>query len=105
MWHADSMRKPKFGLRFLLALPLCVGAFFLGWKAHESKMNAMHKIHDGSAQQRASVVRDELARQQVVRAARLNDSVDRMEHRQRMQTFDRLLNDPNAAMLHSERGL
>ncbi|GAA4462063.1 hypothetical protein GCM10023156_45490 [Novipirellula rosea] len=98
------MRKLKFGLRFLLALPLCVAAFFLGWKYHEAKMNALHQVHDGSAQQRASVVRDELAREQLVRAARLNDSIDRMEQRQRMQTFDRLLNDPNAAMLQSERG-
>ncbi len=98
------MRKPNFGLRFLLALPLCVSAFFLGWKFHESKLNAMHQMHHNSAQQRASIVRDELAYQRVIHAARLNDSVDRIEHRQRMRTFDRLLNDPNAAMLQSERG-
>ncbi len=98
------MRKPKFGLRLLLTLPLCLGAFYSGWKTHESKVVGMHRAYEASAKQRASVVAAELSRDREVYSARLNNSVDRIEHRQRMQTVRRLLDDPNSVMLQSERG-
>ncbi len=93
------MPKLQFGLRVLLALPVCVVAFYLGWTSHASHVQSQHDQDTTIAQQRSVEVQRELSLQRAVRANALRDSVERMEHRNRIQSYERLLHDPVGAKM------
>jgi hypothetical protein len=95
----DRMPRLRFGLRVLLALPVCVAAFYLGWTSHASHLQSQHDRDATIAQQRSVEVQQELTLQHAARAAALRDAVDGMEHRNRMQSFERMLHDPVGARM------
>ena len=93
------MPKLRFGLRVLLALPVCVAAFYLGWTFHASHLQSQHDRASTIAQQRSDEIQRELSLQHAARAAALRDAVDGMEHRDRMQSYERMLRDPAGARM------
>jgi hypothetical protein len=93
------MPKFRFGLRVLLALPLCVAAFYCGWTFHTAHLRAQYHYDATVAQQRSSEVRWELSQQRAAKAAALRESVERLEHQNRMQTYERWLKDPIGARM------
>ena len=97
-----NMRYPRFGLRILLALPLCVAAFYFGWTAHTSHVRSQHNLEKAAAKQQSSDVHRELSHQRAVRDAGFNELIERLEHRERMESYERLLNDPTAVKLQPE---
>lgn len=93
------MFKLRFGLRFLLALPLCVGAFYLGWTSHASSLRLEHQRDAQLAEQRRTEIIDEMSQQRIVDAMKLNDAVDRNEQRSRLKNFERMIDDPFGARM------
>jgi hypothetical protein len=95
----DRMPKLRFGLRVLLAFPVCVAAFYLGWTSHASHVQSRHDRDSALAQQRSVEVQQELSLQRAARAAALRNAVDGMEHRNRLQSYERMLRDPVGAKM------
>jgi len=91
------MRKPRFVLKVLLAVPICVAAFYVGWTTHATRLKAQFERDSAAAQRRRSDIQEQLAYQREVWEAHLKNSVDHLEQRERMRSFNRLLNDPNAS--------
>lgn len=99
------MPKLRFGLRTLLFLPICVAAFYLGWNAHESYRRVLQSRDDVLARQRRTDLLRELVLHREIKADMLRSSVNRIEHLERMKSYDRFLNDPIGAKMHPEGSL
>ncbi|WP_182868402.1 hypothetical protein [Stieleria mannarensis] len=95
----DRVPKLRFGLRTLLALPVCVAAFYLGWTSHASHVQSQYARDATLAQQRSDEIQHQLTRQRAARAAAQQDAFEGIEHRKRMQSFERMLRDPAGAKM------
>ena len=100
------MPRVRFGLRLLLALPVCIAAFYGGWNAHRMHLSALHN-RDASASLRRQAALwseiEEIRSKQQLHADNMRDdmrdSVDRIEHGERMKAFERMLQDPIKARM------
>jgi hypothetical protein len=91
------MPKLRFGLRFLLVLPVCVAAFYLGWARHAAQVRTEYERTAAAAEQRLSELQRELLQRHAARATTLKNSIDALEHSERMQRYQRLLSEPTGA--------
>ena len=96
------MPKFKFGLRTLLSLPICVGAFYLGWQAHLNSLRTQAEQHDDAAKQHISEIHRNIAAQDAFRKAEIQDSLDRIEHRHRMKAYESMISDPIGTRMMQE---
>ena len=97
------MKNFRYPLRLLLALPLCVAAFYVGWTTRESRIQSEYLRNRTAAEERRRESFPQIARELAERAAYQNDSLDRIERMQRMKTFDRMMNDPARGHLDQMR--
>lgn len=88
------MPKLRFGLRVLLTLPVCVGAFYVGWFSHADQIRVRAERHSTVAKQRGDEIHREISLQRDIRAMKINDSIDLIEHRTRMNAYEHSLQDP-----------
>ena len=84
----------QFGLRSLMLFPVLVAAFFGGWMTHEHAIRQEYRREETAARQLYKNLRDEMDRDRAVEGARLRETIDRLEHRQRMDSLRARLNDP-----------
>ena len=99
----NEMPRLRIPLRLLLALPLCVAAFYLGWSNRESHLRGQYERNQAVAEKLRLEMFRELSFQRSANAAALNDAIDQSEHLQRMNTYDRLLRDPAGGQLDRMR--
>lgn len=93
------MPRIRFGLRLLLAVPACIAAFYGGWNAHDSRVRALHERAAADSEERRAAMWETIRIERQTHAAALRDSVDRIEHDQRVKAFERMLRDPVEAKM------
>jgi hypothetical protein len=94
-----NLRVPRFGLKILLALPLCVAAFYYGYTAHRAHQKSRYDLENDAALKRNADIYSELSHQRAIEANRFQNSVYQREHQEQMQNYHRLLKDPHKMLV------
>lgn len=101
----------RFGLRFLLLLPVLVAACYGGWTLHDYQLQRQYRRQEADAlERRTALVRDlrkweqELMRERAVSTTRLRQVIEQVEHQQRIDAFQSQLNAPINSRMFPEGG-
>ena len=99
-----SRRRPRFGLRTLLLLPVLVAAFHGGWASRRDEVEGEYQRQQATARERIAMMQAFVRKQyrsQLYEREAILQTIEKAEHNRRIESYRMRLRDPlNPAIFH-----